>query len=674
MSAFGQTYANIDFWLIDSLAQYQLSAEDSTAIHKQLTVFHAAKEDSARLATLEKIIDNCWNDDVWPLYNQELRNRAVKYAKQASTTEAKNTMRYFEAVSYGNTAYIHDTRGHREEAQNDYQQALSIFESIGSKNGMSMIYNALAALNQTQGKVLDAVDMYTKSLHLAQEQKDHQAASNAAVNIGTLHYGLGNNQEARTHLELAVQEAKLLNDSAEYGYTLTAMADLEASEGNYEKAKHLCLKGLAFLDSAGIETQLPRGLMQMGYLALEQKDTTTARQYFERTLQIANKYQMAENIAIASHNLASLKLRTGEVKAAEKLAARSYRIADLISDLRIKSRASRVLSDVFLQLGQPETSLQYFKTFHLLSDSLLNMEVQREALRKDLQYKHLQEKNELERQKQAELMLAAEKQRQQRIIIVSVSVILIIIVAALIIIFSRLRVIRNQKQKLDIAYQKLEESKRNELLVSNLKALQSQMNPHFIFNALNSIQSLVLDGDVESSYRYITRFADLVRKTLNYSQKEWISLSDDISLLEVYLSLEKLRFKEDFEYELVNEAEDEVTVPPMLVQPFIENALVHGLIHKATDRKLSVRFELKETLQCVITDNGIGRKAAQEIQARRKNKHRSFAVGATKARFEMLQAQTQQSVGFEIEDLLDERNKACGTRVTLRIPINKRVS
>ena len=175
-----------------------------------------------------------------------------------------------------------------------------------------------------------------------------------------------------------------------------------------------------------------------------------------------------------------------------------------------------------------------------------------------------------------------------------------------------------------IGIQKKKSQQINEINASKLSAIQSQMNPHFIFNSLNSIQDLILKGDVEHSYSYITTFSNLVRRTLSYSEKDFIEFDQEIKLLELYLSLEKLRFKKDFSYTINFENMEEIMLPPLLVQPFIENALLHGLLHKEGAKTLTISFKLKETLICVVEDNGIGREKSKAIKLRQGSEHESF--------------------------------------------------
>ncbi len=211
----------------------------------------------------------------------------------------------------------------------------------------------------------------------------------------------------------------------------------------------------------------------------------------------------------------------------------------------------------------------------------------------------------------------------------------------------------------------------NELNASRLTAIQSQMNPHFIFNSLNSIQDLVLKGDVDNSYTFITKFSNLVRRTLNYSDKDFIEFEQEIKLIELYLSLEKLRFKEDLVFTIETNGIEDILIPPMLIQPFIENALVHGLLHKEGKKELSIRFYLNESLICEITDNGVGRNRAREIKARQRSQHESFSVNAIKRRFEILGDHFQKELGFSYEDL-ETDGKSSGTKVILKLPVKRK--
>lgn len=212
-----------------------------------------------------------------------------------------------------------------------------------------------------------------------------------------------------------------------------------------------------------------------------------------------------------------------------------------------------------------------------------------------------------------------------------------------------------------------------ELKSSMLASIKSQMNPHFIFNALNTIQGYVLSNDRIQANFYIGKFSDLMRKILNMSTKDVVDLEDEIESLKLYLDLEKMRFDQALEYELVVPDDDdllEMKIPSMIIQPFVENAIKHGLLHKQGLKKLTVVFEKAESdlLKVVITDNGIGRKAAEAIKNRTIHASKSFSSDANKRRLELLNESRGAHIGLTINDLF-ENGRACGTEVILNIPM-----
>jgi len=219
--------------------------------------------------------------------------------------------------------------------------------------------------------------------------------------------------------------------------------------------------------------------------------------------------------------------------------------------------------------------------------------------------------------------------------------------------------------------QRRKSEQQNELNASRLTAIQSQMNPHFIFNALNSIQDLILKGDVENSYSYITTFSNMLRKTLKYSERDFVEVDQEIKLLELYLTLEKLRFKKDLEYTIVAENSDDLMIPPLLIQPFIENSLVHGLLHKEGKKELLITLKIGEMCVCTIEDNGVGREKAKRIKQRQRAEHESFSGRAIQKRFEILSKSFGGNFGYAYEDLYDQ-GEAVGTRVILQIPVKRK--
>ena len=215
-----------------------------------------------------------------------------------------------------------------------------------------------------------------------------------------------------------------------------------------------------------------------------------------------------------------------------------------------------------------------------------------------------------------------------------------------------------------------------EQIQSELTALKSQMNPHFIFNALNSIQELYTIGDKKTANEQMANFATLTRKILDVSGKQKIDLADEIDILTKYLELEGIRFENDFVYQInlsKNIDVDYVQLPPMLIQPYVENSIKHGLLHKKGTKHLTLNFILNDdetNLVCEIIDNGIGRIASSEINKNRPQSHVSFSTSATEKRLQLLNQGKQENIAVLFDDIEDENKNALGTKVSIQIPIN----
>ncbi len=231
----------------------------------------------------------------------------------------------------------------------------------------------------------------------------------------------------------------------------------------------------------------------------------------------------------------------------------------------------------------------------------------------------------------------------------------------------RVKAIRRQEQA-----KRKELELRNHLLTVEQKALQLQMNPHFIFNALNSINGLVAMKDFAQARKQINRFAVLMRQILSNSRKETISLEEEKKTLENYLTMEQFCRADVFEFDiLMSEGLDveEIEVPPMIIQPFVENAIIHGVSHLDKKGKIRIDFYPQgEMLICEITDNGVGRKKSAELRKKRSPSHQSTAMAVTKERLDALFAE-RRGKSIEITDIVDANGAVKGTKVTLRIPI-----
>lgn len=213
----------------------------------------------------------------------------------------------------------------------------------------------------------------------------------------------------------------------------------------------------------------------------------------------------------------------------------------------------------------------------------------------------------------------------------------------------------------------------NSLRLSTLTAIRSQMNPHFFFNALNTIQAFIFSDDKRNAINYLGKFSKLTRMVLEMSEKELVSLAEELQATTLYLELEKSRFGDDFQFQIQlgpGLLPDLVSLPSMIIQPFVENAVKHGLLHQTGSKELRVSFTAQgDTLVIEIDDNGIGRKRSEALNRIRKERHRSFAVEASQKRIDLLNSGYNR-IGVTYVDKYDADGLACGTTVRVSLPLN----
>jgi len=209
---------------------------------------------------------------------------------------------------------------------------------------------------------------------------------------------------------------------------------------------------------------------------------------------------------------------------------------------------------------------------------------------------------------------------------------------------------------------------------AELKFLQSQINPHFLFNSLNSIQSFIVNNDINNAIYYLSKFSQLMRRTLANSRESYVPLRDEMQALQLYVEIEKLRFNDKFEYQITIDPEiDEgfVEIPPMIIQPYVENAIIHGLMHKTEKGNLLIDLRLEgDNILFTIEDNGVGRERAAEIRRESGIERKSRGMMITGERLEILNQYTKDTYTVNVVDLFDEKGQAAGTRVLITIHAN----
>jgi LytS/YehU family sensor histidine kinase len=227
-----------------------------------------------------------------------------------------------------------------------------------------------------------------------------------------------------------------------------------------------------------------------------------------------------------------------------------------------------------------------------------------------------------------------------------------------------------KKQLLVLKQLKLE----NELRLSQQNALKAQMNPHFLFNVLNSIKGYIYENDKKNAARYLNNFSSLVRKVLELSSLPVVNLVQELEALEIYIELEAMLLQSDFKYTIhldENIDPSAIQFPALLLQPYVENAFKHGLRHKSGKQRLMIKVRMDDTDELLIieiTDNGIGREASAKLNAQNRSEHQSFATSAMIKRIELLNHEQKDLVGVEIRDNF-EGEDASGTTVIIQIHV-----
>jgi hypothetical protein len=217
-----------------------------------------------------------------------------------------------------------------------------------------------------------------------------------------------------------------------------------------------------------------------------------------------------------------------------------------------------------------------------------------------------------------------------------------------------------------------------------MQALRAQMNPHFIFNCLSSINRFILKNESKTASSYLTRFSRLMRMVLTNSQKPLIALDDELEMLGIYLEMERLRFKNSFDYSInfLNAIDsDNIFIPPLLLQPFCENAIWHGLMHLPAGRqgkdgpgRLDIELSMKENiLHCIITDNGVGREKAAEMKSKTAEREKSMGLKITTERLALFNREKGVHTFYEIEDIKDENGNPAGTKIVIKISFKEAV-
>lgn len=535
---------------------------------------------------------------------------------------------------------------------------------------VNYIYNSMGIVYKRIGDYPKSQSFYLKRIKLIDSLDLDQDTSSPYLNLGVLYGLMGEQDKAIESYEksLNVFKGKESDRESLKNVVLSNLAEIDFENGDYEAALEKFLNSSAYYGKLNDNIELCAHYSNIGNCYMELKRWGLANEYYQRSLDLAEQLSIKQEIAKAQYKLADLMFRQKKFNEALAYSTNSLKTLDSLNGYREKRDAHEMAYKVYEAIGQPTRATYHLKQTMAYGDSLLNetkiKEIQNLQVRHDV---YLKDKEIKEGELQMALLNTQVSLNNKRLAYMTVIALLLLFSASLLYFrFSakkKSNAVLMEKNKLISHQNEVIESMNVEL---EKRMLRAQMNPHFIFNSLNSIKHLVNSGDKENALKYLSKFSKLLRQVLESSVNVSLVLKEEIELLKIYVELEALRFDNSFSYSFhVDENLDlyQNEIPMLLVQPYIENAIVHGLLPKVGPKRLQISFiDKAEHLECIIEDNGVGFNPRSDNG---KEKRISRGMSITERRINALRKFSEQEL-IKVESL--NNGGKTGTRVTIIIP------
>ena len=457
---------------------------------------------------------------------------------------------------------------------------------------------------------------------------EHEATAQLKKDIADSYYWLGsihryweNYDSSEVYSNESLKLFTQLDDENGIAKANNTIGSIWFYKKEYEKAiKHFKIREAIQMKN-GDSLEWAGALINIGAVYIENKELNKGREYTLKAIEISQKLNALSNINIALMNLSDLEMTLGNYKTAYQYDQQRFGVL-------IRRNAKR-----YNELAE-ENTIKYQTERKKKENEALSRKAEIDALKME---------------KQANEII------QTRLLLLGLSLFLIVGVAIFMVI------IRHNKIK---TIQQITEMR--------IQALNAQMNPHFLFNVLNSIQSFIVSNNGDQAERFLAKFAKLTRLMLDGSREEKITIEDEVTSLQLYLELEKLRFENKFNFSIeVDETIDTefCLIPPLLIQPYVENSILHGMKGIEHEGNILVKMESKkDQIICTIKDNGIGRAKAKANKNKTNMEHKSVGLLIAKERLQQLNKSIALVELIKIEDLKDESNNPIGTKVEIVIP------
>lgn len=549
----------------------------------------------------------------------------------------------------------HFTSGELDVALEDYSEILAIDELQKDTVNYVTTLAHQARILLSLGNLEEAARLNTRALTLCETINDLEGEADNLNNLAIIFFRKQNLEKAKDYF-LRILEIRKTQDSPgglasaynNLGLVYLYMSMPDKALDNYKKA-------IKLLKTAGDEFQLAQGYINLANLLTSEHQFEEAFIYHSKALHLMEKQQNQLGITQSKLSLGEYYQETKEYDKGIKICKEGLEIANKSGLLLDEETGYNILTELYTEKGDYKAAFMTYQQQVVLQDSISSMA--NETIIAELETKYKVEKKERENLAlEKDNFVNERKIRNFKVLIFSILFLFIILGAAAMVYY------RQRELKLKLKGIVLEQ-----------KALKAQMNPHFIFNALNSIQSCILTGEKEIAYTYHSKFAILMRLILSNSQEESIQLKDELKSLKLYIELEQFRTENAFNFN-INIDEDidlkKQLTPALLFQPFVENAIWHGMMNnKSETGQLNITLKKDgENINCIIKDNGIGRKAAKNMKSKlRDPNHKSVGIDVTTTRIEIFNRKYGSNVEVIFNDLFNN-NIASGTLVQFNLP------
>lgn len=552
----------------------------------------------------------------------------------------------------------------------DFTKSVEQFKISGDIDGEAEVSTWLTMMLIYIGKYEEALPYAERNLKITGIPRKHSVGLQHVLsqlsynNMADLYRAAGDFSTALDYLHKARASILTHNDD---GFIYRVIAQLHIKMANPDSAIYY----------SGIDQPVPPVLGQFGEAYLLKGDYQKSLEFANRAIDSILLPRVKPFYRYPNGALSGLYFTKAKVFTAlkdYKQAMEHMKKADgyrATGDLDFQMDRLKYYSEIYHHMDMDDSAFSYLKKYVVLRDSveskksiwLLNLKLNR------MQSSSIDARNE------AALTLKEAKIEQQVVIRNGLAGGLILLLLTGFFMFRTLN-LKRRNERLSMQKNLIEsDQKQSELLrkavEQEMQMLRAQMNPHFIFNCLSSINRFIFKNDSRAASDYLTRFSRLIRMVLVNSQKRLISLEDELEMLKLYLDMERMRFKDGFDYSVTtNNGIDAgaIFIPPLLLQPFCENAIWHGLMHKDGKGRLNISItDENNVLFCTITDDGVGREKAGIFRSKSAEKEKSLGLSITSSRLSILNGIGNNETAYNIEDIKDEGGHVAGTRVNLKI-------